>query len=80
MDCEGAIIPGNSRRNGTHDDEEESVNEDPLFQFELQKSLQSLMEQLQRKKGFPPVEVSPNLLTTLRPYQQLGLEWLIIYA
>ena len=57
-------------------DEEESVNEDPLFQFELQKSLQSLMEQLQEKKGFPPVEVSANLLTTLRPYQQLGLEWL----
>ncbi|TQR21190.1 DEAD/DEAH box helicase [Psychrobacillus vulpis] len=58
-------------------DDEESSNEDPLFQFELQKSLQTLMEQLSEKKGFPAVEVSPNLLTSLRPYQQLGLEWLV---
>ncbi|GGA21106.1 DEAD/DEAH box helicase [Psychrobacillus lasiicapitis] len=57
------------------DDDEES-DEDPLFQFEMQKSLQTLMEQLSEKKGFPAVAVSPNLLTTLRPYQQLGLEWL----
>ncbi|MFJ8065542.1 DEAD/DEAH box helicase [Psychrobacillus sp. NPDC096426] len=58
------------------DDDEES-NEDPLFQFEMQKSLQTLMEQLSEKKGFPAVDVSDNLLTTLRPYQQLGLEWLV---
>ncbi|MFJ5769567.1 DEAD/DEAH box helicase [Psychrobacillus sp. NPDC093180] len=58
------------------DDDEES-DEDPLFQFEMQKSLQTLMEQLSEKKGFPAVAVSPNLLTTLRPYQQLGLEWLV---
>ncbi|MFJ7970135.1 DEAD/DEAH box helicase [Psychrobacillus sp. NPDC096389] len=58
------------------DDDEES-NEDPLFQFEMQKSLQTLMEQLSEKKGFPAVDVSSNLLTTLRPYQQLGLEWLV---
>ncbi|WP_342600157.1 DEAD/DEAH box helicase [Psychrobacillus sp. FSL H8-0483] len=59
------------------DDDNEQSEEDPLFQFEMQKSLQSLMEQLSEKKGFPTVEVSPNLLTTLRPYQQLGLEWLV---
>ncbi|MFF2753441.1 DEAD/DEAH box helicase [Psychrobacillus sp. NPDC058041] len=58
-------------------DDEEQSDEDPLFQFELQKSLQSLMEQLSEKKGFPEVPVSPNLLTSLRPYQQLGLEWLV---
>ncbi|QFF97957.1 ATP-dependent helicase [Psychrobacillus glaciei] len=58
-------------------DDDEQSNEDPLFQFELQKSLQSLMEQLSEKKGFPEVQVSPNLLTSLRPYQQLGLEWLV---
>lgn len=58
-------------------DDEDQSDEDPLFQFELQKSLQSLMEQLSEKKGFPEVPVSPNLLTSLRPYQQLGLEWLV---
>ena len=58
-------------------DDDEQENDDPLFEFELQKSLQSLMEQLSEKKGFPVVPVSPNLLTTLRPYQQQGLEWLV---
>ncbi|WP_144511983.1 DEAD/DEAH box helicase [Bacillus sp. FJAT-22090] len=58
-------------------DDDDQSDEDPLFQFEMQKSLQTLMEQLSEKKGFPAVEVSPNLLTTLRPYQQLGLEWLV---
>ncbi|WP_313894803.1 DEAD/DEAH box helicase [Psychrobacillus sp.] len=58
-------------------DDDDASTEDPLFQFELQNSLKSLMEQLQEKTGFPAVEVSPNLLTSLRPYQQLGLEWLV---
>ena len=58
-------------------DEDEESNEDPLFHFEMQKSLQTLMEQLSEKKGFPEVAVSDNLLTSLRPYQQLGLEWLV---
>lgn len=58
-------------------DEDEQSEEDPLFHFEMQKSLQTLMEQLSEKKGFPAIEVSPNLLTTLRPYQQQGLEWLV---
>lgn len=58
-------------------DDDDQSNEDPLFQFEMQKSLQSLMEQLSEKKGFPTVNVSPNLLTSLRPYQQLGLDWLV---
>ncbi|TQR18128.1 DEAD/DEAH box helicase [Psychrobacillus soli] len=58
-------------------DDDDQSDEDPLFQFEMQKSLQTLMEQLSEKKGFPAVEVSPSLLTTLRPYQQLGLEWLV---
>lgn len=58
-------------------DDDNQADEDPLFQFDLQQSLQSLMEQLSEKKGFPTVEVSPNLLATLRPYQQLGLEWLV---
>ena len=58
-------------------EDDEQTNDDPLFEFELQKSLQSLMEQLSEKKGFPAIPVSPNLLTTLRPYQQQGLEWLV---
>lgn len=58
-------------------DDEEETDVDPLFEFEMQKSLQALMTQLAEKKGFPSVEISPNLLTTLRPYQQQGLEWLV---
>ena len=58
-------------------DDDEETEEDPLFEFEMQKSLQTIMTQLSEKKGFPAVEISPNLLTTLRPYQQQGLEWLV---
>ncbi|MER2261926.1 MAG: DEAD/DEAH box helicase [Psychrobacillus sp.] len=58
-------------------DDEEQSDEDPLFQFEMQQSLKVLMEQLSEKKGYPTVDVSSNLLTTLRPYQQLGLDWLV---
>ncbi|WP_053590496.1 DEAD/DEAH box helicase [Bacillus sp. FJAT-22090] len=59
------------------DDDNDQSNEDPLFEFEMQKSLKSLMDQLSEKKGFPEIPISPNLLTTLRPYQQLGLDWLV---
>lgn len=58
-------------------DDDEETDVDPLFAFEMQKSLQTIMTQLSEKKGFPAVEISPNLLTTLRPYQQQGLEWLV---
>ncbi len=58
-------------------DTDEETDEDPLLQFEMQQSLKSLMEQLSEKKGYPSIEVSPNLLTELRPYQQQGLDWLV---
>ncbi|WP_342567569.1 DEAD/DEAH box helicase [Psychrobacillus sp. FSL K6-4046] len=58
-------------------DDDEQSDEDPLFQFEMQQSLKVLMEQLSEKKGYPTVDVSSNLLTSLRPYQQLGLDWLV---
>ena len=51
--------------------------EDPLFQFELTQSLQKYLEQLQDKKGLPTTDVSPHLLTELRPYQQEGFNWLV---
>lgn len=58
-------------------DDDEQSDEDPLFQFEMQQSLKVLMEQLSEKKGYPTVDVSSNLLTSLRPYQQLGLDWFV---
>lgn len=59
----------------TQDDLEDE--EDPLFQFELTQSLQKYLEQLQDKKGLPATDVSPHLLTELRPYQKEGFDWLI---
>lgn len=56
---------------------DEDDSDDPLVQFELQQSLESYLVQLQDKKGFPEVPPSPRLLTELRPYQQLGLNWLV---
>lgn len=59
------------------DEESSEEEEDPLFQFELNQSLQKYLEQLQDKKGLPTTTISPHLLTPLRPYQQQGFDWLI---
>lgn len=55
---------------------EDEDDDDPLIQFQLHQSLESYLTQLQEKKAFPEVAPSPRLLTELRPYQQLGLNWL----
>lgn len=59
------------------DEDNLEEEEDPLFQFELNQSLQKYLEQLQDKKGLPTTNVSPHLLTELRPYQQQGFDWLV---
>ncbi|MGE7842312.1 DEAD/DEAH box helicase [Lysinibacillus sp. NPDC093712] len=59
------------------EDADDAMRDDPLFAFELQQSLKSYMEQLQEKKGLPPVPVSLSLNASLRPYQQEGFEWLV---
>lgn len=57
-------------------DEEDEDRDDPLFAFEMQRSLQAYVNQLQEKQGLPPVKVPASLKATLRPYQQQGYEWL----
>lgn len=59
------------------EDPDDAERDDPLFAFEMQKSLQSYIEQLQHKQGLPHVQPSPNLQAELRPYQQQGYEWLV---
>ncbi len=59
------------------EDADDVLRDDPLFAFELQQSLKSYMEQLQEKKGLPPVPLPTSLQAELRPYQQEGFEWLI---
>lgn len=59
------------------DEESDAERDDPLFAFEMQKSLQSYIDQLQNKKGLPKVKVPAKLHAELRPYQQEGFEWLV---
>lgn len=58
------------------EDEDDAERDDPLFAFEMQQSLAAYMEQLQQKKGLPPIAVPSKLHAELRPYQQEGFEWL----
>ncbi|GLC87903.1 DEAD/DEAH box helicase [Lysinibacillus piscis] len=58
-------------------EEEDDLQDDPLFTFELQQSLKAYLEQLQEKKGLPSIPCPPALQTDLRPYQQEGFEWLV---
>lgn len=60
-----------------HPEEDEELYDDPLFTFEIKKSLERFVEQLQNKQGLPKVNVPENLQTALRPYQQVGFDWLI---
>lgn len=59
------------------EDADDAMRDDPLFAFELQKSLKSYMEQLQEKKGLPTVKIPTSLQAELRPYQHEGFEWLV---
>ncbi|KOP78000.1 helicase [Lysinibacillus sp. FJAT-14745] len=59
------------------EDADDAMRDDPIFAFELQKSLKSYMEQLQEKKGLPTVSVPTSLQAELRPYQHEGFEWLV---
>ena len=56
------------------DDEDE---DDPLFEFTMQKSLRSYMEMLSDKKGLPSAGISKQLKAELRPYQEEGYDWLV---
>lgn len=57
-------------------EEEDAETDDPLFAFEMQRSLQDYIEQLTTKKGLPPIPTPAGLHAELRPYQQEGFEWL----
>ncbi|MEX3745309.1 MULTISPECIES: DEAD/DEAH box helicase [Lysinibacillus] len=59
------------------EDADDAMRDDPIFAFELQKSLKSYLEQLSEKKGLPTVPVPTSLQAELRPYQHEGFEWLV---
>ena len=59
------------------DEDNLDEDDDPLFQFELNHSLQKYLQQLQDKKELPETLVSPHLLAELRPYQKQGFDWLV---
>lgn len=58
------------------EEDDDAERDNPLFAFEMQRSLKDYVDQLQHKKGLPPVPTSNNLQAELRPYQQEGFEWL----
>ncbi|MBD8025437.1 DEAD/DEAH box helicase [Ureibacillus sp. Re31] len=58
------------------EDEEDAQRDDPLFTFEMQRSLKEYVDQLQHKKGLPSILPPKGLQAELRPYQQEGFEWL----
>ncbi|RKJ58547.1 DEAD/DEAH box helicase, partial [Butyricicoccus sp. 1XD8-22] len=58
-------------------DEDDAFRDDPLFAFEMQRSLKTYVDQLSEKKGLPAVAVPDTLKAELRPYQQEGFEWLV---
>ena len=57
-------------------EDEDDDRDDPLLAFEIQRSLQQYVEQLQNKQGLPSIAPPSNLQAELRPYQQQGFEWL----
>ena len=57
-------------------EDEDEDRDDPLFAFEMQRSLEKFVEQLQLKKELPAVPVPQSLKAELRPYQIQGFEWL----
>lgn len=57
---------------------EEAIEEDdPLVEFNLNKSLKVLLDKLLDKRDLPATEIPENLLTELRPYQKTGFDYLV---
>lgn len=63
--------------NSSLEEEEDWDRDNPLFAFEMQRSLQSYVNQLLEKQGLPSVKVPDSLNAVLRPYQKQGFEWLV---
>ena len=57
--------------------ENDDEDDDPLFEFTMQKSLRTYMETLAEKKGLPSAGISTQLNADLRPYQEEGYDWLV---
>ena len=58
------------------EEDAEDESDDPLFAFEMQRSLQDYVDQLTTKKGLPQIPQPAGLHAELRAYQQEGFEWL----
>lgn len=58
------------------EDEDDAMRDDPLFAFDMQRSLKEYVNQLSDKKGLPSLPLPTTLHAELRPYQQEGYEWL----
>lgn len=57
--------------------EEEDYLDDPVLQFELQRSLKDYMQKIVDKQGLPEIPLPKTLHAELRPYQQVGFDWLV---
>ena len=58
------------------EDEDDAMRDNPMFAFEMQRSLKQFVDQLSEKQGLPSLQVPSLLQAELRPYQQEGFEWL----
>ena len=57
--------------------EEAAEEDDPLVEFNLNKSLKVLLDKLLDKRDLPPTPIPENLHTELRPYQKTGFDYLV---
>ena len=57
--------------------EEDDDRDDPLIQFGLQQSLKEYVQKIVDKQGIPDVATPQLLRADLRPYQQVGFNWLV---
>ena len=57
--------------------EELADEEDPLIEFNLNKSLKNLLDKLLDKRDLPETPIPANLNTELRPYQKTGFDYLV---
>lgn len=51
--------------------------DDPVLQFELQRSLKDYVQKIVDKQGLPEIPAPATLQAELRPYQQIGFDWLV---
>jgi SNF2 family DNA or RNA helicase len=74
---EQELVPKDEEDDAVDSDDEDDPYKYARIQLELNRSMKKLVSQLTNVSSIPVVETPENFIGELRPYQQLGMSWML---